>query len=405
MTKQRARSAAPRQDSDGSWSFVVDGGPGKNAKGEWKDRRQVRRKGFRTKALAQEALDEVRGKERASDYVAPSKQILKAYLESWLDGLTLTGQRSSTINSYGRRLDPVIDALGHRRLDQVTASDLDSLYATLLTSGRRVKPYGPLSKRTVRLTHVVLSSAFKDAVRKGTLARNPAEMASPPSAKSTAAPEQAWWTPAETKQFLDLTQGDPLWPMWRLLAMSGLRRGEACGLRWSDVDTEAGQLTVNAQLTVVRSPGAPDLGLVYSEAPKTAGGRRVVDLDPVTVVVLKTERKHQKENRILLGAGFSNQRNLVFTDATGAPIHPDRVSKIFAQRITDHGLRKVRLHDLRHGHAGHLLAAGMDPLLISKRLGHSSVAFTLQTYGHLLPGAGASAASAVAALVDNAGEL
>jgi integrase len=278
--------------------------------------------------------------------------------------------------------------------------DLDALYASLLVSGRRQKPYGALSGRTVRYVHVVIHKAFSDAVRKGVLSRNVAEVASPPSPKSTQAPEMAWWAPADLRTFLDKTASEPLGPLFRLAAMTGMRRGEVCGLRWSDLDLDAARIDVRHQLLVIRSPGATNGGLVFSERTKTDHGRRIVDLDPMTVVVLRTRRKQQLEHRLAMGPGWSNEHDLVFTQPDGRPLDPESVAKVFARRVARSGLSRIRFHDLRHTHVAHLIATGEQPLLIARRLGHASAAFTQDRYGHLFEQAGSQAAGAVAAMVD-----
>jgi integrase len=397
MTK-RAASAAPRKDdATGTWWFVVDGGVDQDGK-----RQQVRRRGFKTKAAAQEELDKVRGKARTASYTPPAKLTVKEYARQWLAGLPTTGLRPSTCDGYRRCLDYVIPVLGGRRLDSLTPLDLDALYASLLISGRRQKPYGALSGRTVRYVHVVIHKALSDAVRKGVLFRNVAEVASPPTPKSTRAPEMAWWTPADLRTFFDKTADEPLGPLFRLAAMTGMRRGEVCGLGWSDLDLDAARIDVRHQLLVIRSPGAANGGLVFSERTKTDHGRRIVDLDPTTVAVLKTRRKQQSEHRLAMGPGWSNEHDLVFTLPDGRPLDPESVAKVFDRRVARNGLPRIRFHDLRHTHVAHLIAAGEQPLLIARRIGHASAAFTQDRYGHLFEQAGSQAASAVAAMVDGA---
>jgi integrase len=395
MTK-RSGSAAPRKDeTTGTWYFVVDGGSGPDGQ-----RRQVKRRGFRTKALAQEELDKLRGKARTASYVPPSKLTVKEYLTQWLAGL---GLRASTRDGYRRNLDYVIPVLGGRRLDSLTALDLDALYASLLASGRRQKPYGPLSARTVRYIHTTLSKALSDAVRKDILSRNVAEAASPPRAKDTKPPEMAWWTPAELSTFLTMTDSELLGPLFRVTAMTGMRRGEICGLRWVDVELDKARIEVRRQLLVVRTPGASDGGLLFSDKTKTADGRRAIDLGPSTVATFRSLRKRQAEERLAMGAGWVNEHGLVFTEPDGRPLDPESVARVFARRVAKSKLPRVRFHDLRHTHAAHLIAAGEQPLVISKRLGHSSTSFTLDKYGHLFKDAGSQAAIAVEAMVDGAG--
>jgi integrase len=322
---------------------------------------------------------------------------VRDYIEQWVAGLPTTGLRPSTIDGYRRNMDYVIPVLGARRLDSITPLDLDQFYAQLLVSGRRRKP-GPLSKRTVFYIHSVLHRALSDAVKKGILSRNVADHANAPSAKSTRPPEASWWTPAELRSFLSATAEEPLGPLSRVAALTGMRRGEVCGLRWRDVDLETGRIEVRQQLNVVRYPGAPAGGLVFSDRTKTDHGRR--SIDAATVSVLRTQRKRQAEYRLLVGAGWSNDHDLVFTDPAGRPLDPESVAKVFDRRVARLGLPRIRFHDLRHSHVAHLIAAKQQPLKIAKRLGHASAAFTQDRYGHLFEDADSQAAAAVAAMVD-----
>ena len=212
----------------------------------------------------------------------------------------------------------------------------------------------------------------------------------------------AWWRPDELRTFLSVTADEPLGPLFRVAAMTGMRRGEVCGLRWSDVDLDKARLEVRHQLTVVRAPGAPNGGLLFSDRTKTDRGRRSIDLDPGTVTVLRKQERRQKEHRLAMGAGWANEHGLVFTEPNGRPLDPESVAKTFERRVARAHLPRIRFHDLRHTHVAHLIAAGEQPLLIARRLGHASSSFTMDRYGHLFEDAGSQAASAVAAMVDRA---
>lgn len=118
------------------------------------------------------------------------------------------------------------------------------------------------------------------------------------------------------------------------------------------------------------------------------------------MAILKAQRARQAELRLAFGAGWRGERDLVFTGASGDPLDPESVAKVFDRRLARSGLPRIRFHDLRHTHVAHLIAAGEQPLLIAKRLGHASAAFTQHRYGHLFEDAGSQAASAVAAMVD-----
>jgi integrase len=376
----RNAAAAPKRDESGRWYFVADVGPGPDGR-----RRQVKKRGFATKKEAQQALDSVRQAGATASYVPPARATLAEYLDAWLAGLPATGLRPSTVDSYRRQARHITDTLGGRRVDQITALDLDALYAQLLADGRRTGP-GGLSPRTVRYIHTILSKALSDGVRKDVLARNVAERSSPPSAKSTKAPEMAWWTPEQLRTFLAATADDPLGPLFRVAALTGLRRGEVCALRWSDVDLEAARVEVRRQLGVVR--GAPNGGLTFSDQTKTDHGRRSIDLDEGTVGALRTQRARQAEWKLAVGPAWSNSHDLVFTDPTGQPLDPENVANRFGRRVARTGLPRLRFHDLRHTHVAHLIGAGEQLLLISRRLGHASASFTADRYGHLFHDAG-----------------
>ncbi len=133
--------------------------------------------------------------------------------------------------------------------------------------------------------------------------------------------------------------------------------------------------------------------------PKTRRSRRVVDLDPVTVEMLQRHRGHQREQRLALGV-TATASDRVFTGDLGEPLRPDSVGQAFRRLVQSADLPVIRLHDLRHTHASHLLRAGVNVKVVSERLGHASVSFTLDTYGHVMPGQQAEAAAAAAALLD-----
>lgn len=376
------RSAGPQKDEKtGTWGFVVDLGAGPEGQ-----RRQARRRGFPTKRAAQEALDKLRVSAREGTFVEITTVRVGEYLESWLDAVTVAGRARSTMASYRWLVKKYITpAIGGTRLQALQPGHLDALYAKMIGDG--------LSPRTVRYVHSVIRKALADAVRKGLVLRNVATLADPPSAKAARAPEMQFWMPAELAAFLTAMAEDEQFALYRLTGMTGLRRGEVCGLRWSDVELDASRIQVRHQLNVV------DGKLVETEHPKSEHGRRTIDLDATTTAVLRRHRSAQLERRLLVGDGWADG-DLVFCGPAGAPLNPESVAKAFQRRARAAGVPVIRFHDVRHTHCAHLIAAGRNPKEISRRMGHASVAFTLDRYGHLMPEAGADAAAAVAALVD-----
>lgn len=185
------------------------------------------------------------------------------------------------------------------------------------------------------------------------------------------------WTPDQVGQFLTYAQGDRLYALWHLIAFRGLRRGEACGVRWDDVDLVAGTLTVAKALV-------QNGWTVYEGEPKTDAGARTIGLDSATVEALRRQKARQKRERTRLGAGWTDTGR-VFTEEDGSWLRPSDVTQTFNSMVRETGLPPVRLHDLRHGAATLMHASGGDMHYIKTTLGHSSHHFTSDTYTNLLP--------------------
>lgn len=225
-------SAAPKKDpKSGTWWFVVD----LQASGDG-HRRQVKRRGFRTKAEAQAALDDLRVSSRRGTYVAPARQPLGEFLtQDWLPAIRATVE-PSTHESYTRYLTRhVIPRIGGIPLQQLDAGILNRLYADLLDHGRLDGRPGGLSARTVRYIHTIIGRALREALAWDRVARNVAQAAQPPSTAQAQPPETRTWDGATVARFLECVREDRHYPAWLFLATTGCRRGEALGLRWSDV--------------------------------------------------------------------------------------------------------------------------------------------------------------------------
>jgi integrase len=354
-------------------------------------RRQKWHSGYRTKKEAEQARTDLLSKLDQGTYIAPATATLGEYLCEWLATIDNT-VRASTSDSYRRNIDNhVIPRIGSVKLQNVDAGVLNKLYAELHRDGRR-DGTGGLSARTVRYIHTVLHRAFKDAVRWGRLHRNPADAADPPRARhDEGRSEVTAWDRVTLSGFLRRArEADERWfPAWVLLATTGARRGEVLGLRWSDVDLDAGRLSVCQSLTVVQHRP-------IFEAPKTAKGRRAIALDPGTVDVLRAWRKQQLEERLLMGEGWRDT-GLVFTMPTGELVHPEAFSKVFDRRVAAWKFPHLTIHGLRHTWATLALEGGVHPRVVQERLGHSTIAVTLGTYSHVSPTLHDEAARAVAA--------
>jgi integrase len=366
------------------WAIVVDVGYDEGGK-----RLRKWHSGYDTKRDAGQALTDILSRLQRGEYVQPSKETVTSYLREWLDSARAT-IRPSTWKSYRMNAEShVIPRLGAVPLQALRTTQLNSLYADLLRDGRRRNGQGGLSPRSVRYVHVIIRRALADAVRWGRLSRNVAIGAAAP--KQGARPEMRTWTAQELRKFLDSVAGDRLYAAYLTAATTGLRRGELLGLRWRDVALDASRLAVTQSLIAVAYK------MSYSE-PKTAKSRRLIALDPVTVSALRAHRKTQLEDRLRWGSAWEDN-DLVFCRENGSPVHPDRFTDWFQERVKAAGMPPIRLHDLRHTHATLALQAGVHPKVISERLGHASIGITLDTYSHAVPAMEEEAAAKVAKLV------
>lgn len=368
------------------WYAVVDVGTGDDGK-----RKQKWHGGFKTRREAEVALSDIVQSLEKQTYISPQRLTLAEFVRGeWVPTME-TQVKRSTWDSYRRNLENhVLPALGGVPLQQLSTGHLNGLYRSLLSQGRRNGAGGGLSAKTVRNIHGALSKVLADAADRGLVSRNIAVSARPPKPRKTGARQIRFWTPPELAKFLASVRDDRLYALWHLAAMTGMRRGELLGLRWSDVDLGAKRLSVRQALVSVAYK-------LTVTTPKSHN-ERVIDLDPETVEVLTRHRKQQKEEHVAAGVEWSDG-SLLFGKPNGDIIHPDVISQTFDKRVARAAVRRIRFHDLRHTHATIGLRAGVPVKVMSERLGHSTPAFTLQQYAHVIPGMQAEAAEAIANIV------
>jgi integrase len=375
------------------------------------ERRQQFRGGFRTKREAQRALIDALSALNKGDYVEPTRQSVLDYLQDdWLPsrqpkpggGRGHRGQLGiGTWHEYrGLIRNYIAPRIGAISLQRLTAADLGRLYDELEHSGGRGGR--ALAPRTVLSVHRLLHKAFNDAVRQGRLGRNPAALVEAPSANEAST---AIWTVEQLRAYLRHVADDPFYAAWLLFATTGMRRGEVAALTWPDIDLDA------ATLRVVMTLGVVDGKATWKPRPKSKAGERTMSLDPATVLALRSHRKVQAEQRLQVGAAWQSRQidwrgqhrdDLVFTWPDGGLTHPERFSRWFRQHCAAAGLPRIRLHDVRHTYASAGLSAATgwhEVKVISNRLGHSSIGFTLDTYAHVLPSADEQTAHTLARVI------
>lgn len=315
---------------------------------------------------------------------AKAKFRLGEWLSKWLNEVIVPSRRQKTVERYEicirRHIKP---RLGNVWLDKLAPLQIQELYAELLTGG--------MSPKGVQMVHNVLSGAIKHAVRMDLIGRDVVALVKPPTVEETEA-----FAPSLGQVLALLAQAEdedhPLWAFLHLVVYTGMRRGEALALLWSHVDLE------NWKLLVARSWVLSKAGTLL-ELPKTKSGNRVVDLDRRTVFVLSRHREVQM--------GLAAERDMslpeeVFPswDLSGLR-HPNTVYSAVRRLAARAGCPQITLRSLRHFHATLTLQARQNPVVVSKRLGHSNPTITLGTYAHVLEGWQQEAAEAFADAMDS----
>lgn len=392
VSKYELKSGATR------WRLVYDLPPDADTG----DRRQVTRRGFETKGEADRALREALSLVDSGVAANPSgSTTLADYMRRWLAGIRV---RPTTMSDYRRNVERyTIPRIGSVRLKALEPEHLDRLYRELETSGKA--DGSGLSPKTVRNVHGTIHKALQDAAERGHVLRNVATLANPPAAKDTrsfSARDKAW-TREQLRAFLDSCRDHHTWPFWRLIAATGLRRGEAIGLAWSAVDLE--EQTLSVRQTITQTDGK----IVWAKLAKTDAGNRTISLDAATVDVLREVRRAQVEARLAAGPAWRGDPapdepdwadvDLVFTDDLGLRLLPTKTSSRFTRLARAAKLPGIGVHGLRHTYATAAIRAGVAPDIVAARLGHADVATTLRLYSHVLEGDDQRAADRVAAAI------
>lgn len=419
----------------GTWWYTLELEKGPNG-----SRHRMRRGGFATRDEAKDARDAAKASEkRGAD---PSKRLLTGdYLADWVErrvDLKSTARRNYrlAITTY------LIPLLGHIELGQLRSSHIEDMFATIrewnaeLAAGRPVRKYqrhvGPAAMQRIRSP---LRKALNDALDKGLVQFNPAERRRvymeteenrKPIAWTAARKERFWiayrehlaslpeggrgdraflawrtmklrpspvmvWEPDDLGVFLDYAAGHRLSPLYELLADTAMRRGEACGLPWTEVYLNDASLHVGVERVQVGWK-------VEESRPKSDAGWRDIPLDSETVTTLRKWRKTQLSERLAWGSDWTDT-GLVFTRENGTPVHPDSVTDTFERLAFAAGLPPIGLHGLRHGWATYALLAGVDITVVQDRLGHASSKITRDTYTTVLSELKRTAATTVHAMI------
>jgi integrase len=281
-------------------------------------------------------------------------------------------------------LSPAVPASCPTSLLDLRSQHVDEMVTAMLAAPRK----RPLSPMTVKHVHATLRTALNSAVRRRLIPYNPALPIELPEVTRTPV---VVWTPAQVRAFLDVAREDRLYPLFHLVVVTGMRRGEVVGLRLVDVDLDNAVVRVSQQMLQLG-------GRTHIGAPKTKSGARTVPIDPTTVQVLREQLDRQVAERRAWGSGWV-ETGLAFTHENGSALSPEMVSRRFALLSRRAGLPKIKFHGLRHTSASLALAAGVAMKTVSDRLGHSTTSITADLYTHVSPAVASQAADAIADII------
>lgn len=340
---------------------------------------------FDTKRDATRAFNEHKVKMDKGMQVMPSEYTFAQWLDYWYKDIILPQIEETTAYGYRGMIENYLKPqLGEIRLQKLTARDIQQYYTWLMDEKE-------LSPNTVIKHHNLLTNTLNAAERQEYITKNPMRAVSPPKKRQR---EAKFYTPEQLGILLDKAVGTRLELPVFICAYLGLRRGELCGLRWSDVDLEHQTITIENTRT---QAGKKEI----EKGTKTASSTRTLYLPDTLCDMLKAAKEHQQACRAEYKNAYDDNDYVVVME-DGRPFRPNYLSELFSKFLADNDLPKIVLHELRHTFASLSNQAGIPAYNIGKALGHSTPATTQKIYTHLLDQTHTQAVEGVAAIADEA---
>lgn len=362
MAKRRGHGegAIFQRESDGYWVGTVE--LGRTADGK----RRRKTVYARTRREVSEQMKALLAQQQQGLLQDIERITFAAFASRWLDHVRATRELRTWVDYEQVARIHLVPALGSTQLTRIRPIQIQTLYDE--TAKR-------LAARTVRHHHEVLHNALNQAVEWRLLQTNPTEGVTPPKAKPR---EMKFLDFDQAKAFIKALEGDRLESLHLAAIMTGMRQGELLGLRWQDIDWQAGAATVQQTVWIYRRQP------VFK--PPKDDEVRVLPLVSVVLSRLKLHRSRQAEERSAAGAHYQDH-DLVWARADGLPLRAEFVLDEMRRRLKDAGLPEIRFHDLRHSAASLLIALGVPIKEVSEILGHAGIEITVDRYGHLMPNA------------------
>ncbi len=340
---------------------------------------------FDTKRDATRAFNEHKVKMDKGTQIMPSEYTFAQWLDYWYKDIILPQIEETTAYGYRGMIENYLKPqLGEIRLQKLTARDIQQYYTWLMGEKE-------LSPNTVIKHHNLLTNTLNAAERQEYITKNPMRAVSPPKKRQR---EAKFYTPEQLGILLDKAVGTRLELPVFICAYLGLRRGELCGLRWSDVDLEHKTITIENTRT---QAGKKEI----EKGTKTASSTRTLYLPDTLCDMLKAAKENQQACRAEYKNAYDDNDYVVVME-DGRPFRPNYLSELFGKFLADNDLPKIVLHELRHTFASLSNQAGIPAYNIGKALGHSTPATTQKIYTHLLDQTHTQAVEGVAAIADEA---
>jgi integrase len=320
-----------------------------------------------TQADAKKKLRGLQRKQDQGERLVTSGMPLKDYLDVWIESIK-NRVRPSTFQGHETMVRVhLVPRLGHIRLNKLMPEHITRAWDKMIKDGK--------SASVVEHCHVRLSKALNDAVKRDLIYRNPCQVVAPPKAQ---AKEKRLLDLEEINNLLAVAGDTEYYGIIHTALHTGLRRNELLALRWKDIDMDEAVIFLSRSL--FRDKG----GVTLYHPPKTAKGRRSVDLTPSSAILLRQLRQQQELDGLLYGYEV-NEESSVFRYRTGTPMLPDAVSHAFKRIAERVGLHGYHFHNNRDTHATLLLRQGVHPKVVQERLGHAKVGTTMDIYSHVMP--------------------
>ncbi|MBW4083514.1 site-specific integrase [Paenibacillus sp. S150] len=342
------------------WYFIIEVGSGK-------DRKRIKRRGFKRKQDADEAERELKNQLSGGLDLKGSKTLYKVFMADHLRDKKLS-VRESTLKTYSALVNNhILPALGELELGEIKPRHIQNLYNDLSESGK-------LSDENIQKVHSIINESLNKAAGYDMLIKNPANAVKRPKADKK---EMLYWTEEESHRFLNsaLQENARYYCAFLLALTTGMRQGEILGLRWKDIDLDHRTISVSQTLS--------HDGKNFQAETKTTAGRRSIGIDVFTVTALRTLRHRTREEK-MSNKNIYEDNDLVVCTNIGTRVTPRNLNRSFCIFLEKSKVKRIRFHDLRHTHVVMLLKARENNKRIAERMGWASVKM-IDRYAHIMP--------------------